>query len=184
MIRFFFIVLVLFCSPKKNEITELENFLSKQNYTNEELALKVSKTILKNKLKTFEFLDDSVYINFGSNIAYTFKSESNYSESIQFEIVQFILNFYYFTKQKKINEIRVSYSKPFYAELEGKETLSEYEIFRVKLDFSDLKKIKNIEKLKFLSDEKKMNSNLREIFNQVRLVWKVEMDEIKRVQLK
>ncbi len=184
MIRIFFFLILFFCRPVNKDFLELENSTLNNKISNEELSLKICKIILKEQLKNFEYQENLIYINFGSNLAYTFNSSSKYSELIQFQIVRFILNFHYFAKKRNFKELRISYSKPFFSSPDGKETVSEFEIFRVKIDLNELKKNNEIEKLKFLSDEYKMNSNLREIFNQVRLLWKVEMDEIKRVELK
>lgn len=184
MIRVIFFFILLFCKPVNKELVELENSVLNKKNSNEEIVLKISKTILKEQLKNFEYQEDLIYINFGSNMAYTFNSINKYSELVQFQVVRFILNFYYFAKKRNFKELRISYSKPFFSDHEGKETISEFEIFRVKIDLREISKIKDIEKLKFLDDEKKMNSNLKEIFNQVRLLWKVEMDETKRVELK
>lgn len=184
MIRIFIFLTLLSCSKKKSDFILLEQFVNNQKISNEEVSLKVTKTILLNDLKNFEYQENSLYINFGSNLAYTFNSTSNYSESIQFQVIKFILNFNYFTKKRNFNELRISYSKPFFSSQDGKETVSEFEIFRIKIDLKELNKIPEIDKLRYLDNEKKMNSNLREIFNQVRLIWKVEMDETKRVELK
>ncbi len=179
-----FLILFLFCKGPNIEF-ELAQLSKNKKLSAEELSYSLASKLLGNTLKNFQIEKNKdaydIYINYGNDRAYTFQSQNQYAERMQFDIVKLIINLFVFLKDTPISSLRISYSKPFFVKTNDREHTEEFEIFRVKVFFSDLK---NISGLKFIHDKKKMDSDIRENFNKVRLVWKIEMNETARIELK
>ena len=63
--------------------------------------------------------------------------------------------------------------------------MEEFEVFRVSISLNDLNTIQDWENPKLLSDNKNANNaKVIELFNQVRLKWKIELNELRRIELK
>ena len=65
-----------------------------------------------------------------------------------------------------------------------KELTEEFEVFRVSMIYSDVIQVDNWNNSQMINDKKGLNSKVTELFNQVRLRWKIELDELSRIELK
>ena len=50
--------------------------------------------------------------------------------------------------------------------------------------YSDVIQVDNWNNSQMINDKKGLNSKVTELFNQVRLRWKIELDELSRIELK
>jgi hypothetical protein len=182
------ILLFLFCKPKSEN--ELHSLSINNKLANEEAILLISKKIFGDKWKNLEIEKteqgfNQVYINYGNNIAYTFYTESNYKEKIQLEVARNLLIFSYYTRNKSIDSIRISLTKPYHVKRENKESVEDFEIFRAKVFKKDIEKLLEENSIRYiLNDDKRYTSNVKEILNQLRLAWKIELNELDRIEVK
>ena len=91
------------------------------------------------------------------------------------------------SKKRNLDNMRISVVKPYYVkEPEAKkEVTEEFEVFRASISVSELEKITGWNNQKLLSDNRNINNpNVIETFNQVRLRWKIELNELSRIELK
>ena len=117
----------------------------------------------------------------------SFYTEGNYTERIQFDTVRFILMYANASKKRNLDNMRISVVKPYYVKEPDakKEVTEEFEVFRASISVSELEKITGWNNQKLLSDNRNINNpNVIETFNQVRLRWKIELNELSRIELK
>ena len=196
-INYFFIILLFIffgysCSHKDAKNKEIEALQNNKNITDEESLYGIAKIIFGDSLKSFkteknENGKQNVIIDYGGNRAYTFYSEGNYTERIQLDTARYILLFSQSGKIRNLDALRISVVKPYYVKEPDakKEVTEEFEVFRVSVLISEIEKIPNWENAKLLRDNKNINnSNVTEFLNQVRLKWKIELNELNRIELK
>lgn len=186
---FLFIVSCSKGSPNQKEILALQE---NSNISDEEALYGIGRIIFRDTLKSFKAEKNSsekldVTIEYGGNRAYTFYTEGNYSERIQFDTVRFILMYANASKKRNLDNMRISVVKPYYVKEPDakKEVTEEFEVFRASISVSELEKITGWNNQKLLSDNRNINNpNVIETFNQVRLRWKIELNELSRIELK
>ena len=188
MKKFILVLLFLFCKPKSDNELQLLSINNKLG--NEEAILLISKKIFGDKWKNLEVEKteqglNQVYINYGNHLAYTFYTENNYKEKIQFEVARNLLIFLYYTRNKSIDSIRISLTKPYHVKRENKESVEDFEIFRAKVFKKDIEKLLEENSIRYImNDDKQYTSNVKEILNQLRLAWKIELNELDRIEIK
>lgn len=187
----FLLIIFLFTCKKKDNQNEIQKFLNNPNISDEEALYGISKIIFGDSLKSFKSEknpsgNQDVTIEYGGNRAYTFYSEGNYSERIQFETVRYILLLFQSGHKRKLDSLRLSLVKPYFVKEPEvkKEILEEFEVFRVNISLNDIKQIEGWDDPKMISDKKGLTSKVTELFNQVRLNWKIELNELSRIELK
>ncbi|HRG48043.1 MAG TPA: hypothetical protein PLX69_01755 [Leptospiraceae bacterium] len=186
---FLFIVSCSKGSPNQKEILALQE---NSNISDEEALYGIGRIIFRDTLKSFKAEKNSsekqdVTIEYGGNRAYTFYTEGNYSERIQFDTVRLILLYANAAKKRNLDNMRISVVKPYYVKEPDvkKEVTEEFEVFRASISVSDLEKISGWNNQKLLNDNRNVNNpNVIETFNQVRLRWKIELNELSRIELK
>jgi hypothetical protein len=182
----------LFLCKKTERQKEISQFLENRNITDEEALYGISRIIFGDSLKSFKSEKNSsgkqdVTIEYGGNRAYTFYSEENYSERVQLDTVRFILLYFKSGQKRNLENLRISVVKPYFVKEPDakKELTEEFEVFRVSISLAGLSNVKDWENEKILNDKKSIsNSKVMELFNQVRLNWKIELNELGRVELK
>lgn len=180
----------LFCS-KKNDQEDIQKFINNPSITDEEALYGISKVLFKDSLKSFKSEKNSlskqdITIEYGGNRAYTFYSEGNYSEKIQFDTARNILLLFQSGEKRNLDTLRISLVKPYFVKEPDakKEVMEEFEVFRVSVSLSDIKQIPGWDNSQIINEKKSMNSKVTELFNQVRLRWKIELNELNRIELK
>ena len=183
---------IVSCSKSNSNQKEILAFQENSNISDEEALYGISRIIFGDTLKSFKAEKNSsekqdVTIEYGGNRAYTFYTEGNYTERIQFDTVRFILMYANASKKRNLDNMRISVVKPYYVKEPDakKEVTEEFEVFRVSISVSELEKITGWNNQKLLSDNRNINNpNVIETFNQVRLRWKIELNELSRIELK
>ena len=192
------IILVLFFSlsftscKKRDKQIEMNTIIENKNISDEEALYGISKVLFLDLLKSFKSEvnqagKQDVVIEYGGNRANTFHSQENYSEKIQFDVVRYILLYFQSGSKRNLDNLRISLVKPYYVKEPDvkKEIMEEFEVFRVSISLNDLNTIQDWENPKLLSDNKNANNaKVIELFNQVRLKWKIELNELRRIELK
>ena len=187
---FFLVSSHFFCSKKENQ-EDIQKYINNPNISDEEALYGISKVIFKDSLKSFKSEKNSagkqdITIEYGGNRAYTFYSDGNYSERIQFDTVRYILLLFQSGEKRNLDSLRISLVKPFFVKEPDakKELTEEFEVFRVSMIYSDVIQVDNWNNSQMINDKKGLNSKVTELFNQVRLRWKIELDELSRIELK
>jgi len=187
---FFLVSSNFFCSKKENQ-EDIQKYINNPNISDEEALYGISKVIFKDSLKSFKSEKNStgkqdITIEYGGNRAYTFYSDGNYSERIQFDTVRYILLLFQSGEKRNLDTLRISLVKPFFVKEPDakKELTEEFEVFRVSMIYSDIIQVPNWNNSQMINDKKGLNSKVTELFNQVRLRWKIELDELSRIELK
>ena len=183
---------IVSCSKSNSNQKEILAFQENSNISDEEALYGISRIIFGDTLKSFKAEKNSsekqdVTIEYGGNRAYTFYTEGNYTERIQFDTVRFILMYANASKKRNLDNMRISVVKPYYVKEPDakKEVTEEFEVFRASISVSELEKITGWNNQKLLSDNRNVNNpNVIETFNQVRLRWKIELNELSRIELK
>ena len=183
---------IVSCSKSNSNQKEILAFQENSNISDEEALYGISRIIFGDTLKSFKAEKNSsekqdVTIEYGGNRAYTFYTEGNYTERIQFDTVRFILMYANASKKRNLDNMRISVVKPYYVKEPDakKEVTEEFEVFRASISVSELEKITGWNNQKLLSDNRNINNpNVIETFNQVRLRWKIELNELSRIELK
>jgi hypothetical protein len=186
------IVFGFYCTHKDSNRKEIEALQNNKNISDEESLYGLAKIIFGDSLKSFKTEKNpngkqNVTIDYGGNRAYTFYSEGNYTERIQLDTARYILLFFQAAKIRNLEELRLSVVKPYFVKEPNakKETTEEFEVFRVHISLSEIEKISSWDNAKLLRDNKNSNnSNVAEFLNQVRLKWKIELNELNRIELK
>lgn len=186
---FFFI---LSCSKKDSRLETIQSIQANTKITDEESLYQIAKVVFLDTLKNFKSEKNTngkqdVTIEYGSNRAYTFFSQGDYSEKIQFDVVRHILLYAQASEKRNLGNLRISLIKPFFVkEPEAqKEITEEFEVFRVTIHINDIKQIAGWNNNKIWNDAKNIDSaTITELFNQVRLKWKIELNELSRIELK
>lgn len=177
---------------KEDKNMDMEKFTQNQSISDEEALYGIAKILFADSLKSFKSERNAegkqdVTIEYGGNRAYTFHSDENYSEKIQFDVVRYILLFSKQAQKRNLNSLRISLVKPYYVkEPEAKKEITEeFEVFRANISLSELAKVSDWDNSKLLQDTRNAsNPKIVELFNQVRLKWKIEMNELNRIELK
>lgn len=186
-----FFVFFSFCK-KEDKYMDVEKFTQNQSISDEEALYGIAKILFADSLKSFKSERNAegkqdITIEYGGNRAYTFHSEENYSEKIQFDIVRYILIYSKPAQKRNLSSLRISLVKPYYVKEPDvkKEITEEFEVFRASISLSDLIKVPDWDNSKLLQDKRNVNNpKIVELFNQVRLKWKIEMNELNRIELK
>ncbi len=188
----FIIFIGINCSKKYPKQKDIEALQNNQSISDEEALYGIGKIIFAESLKSFKTEKNTtgkqdVVIDYGGNRAYTFYSEGNYSDRIQLDTARYILLFSQAARKRNLEQLLISVVKPYYVKEPDakKEVTEEFEVFRVSILLSELEKIPNWENPKHLLENKNIdNKNVTELLNQVRLRWKIELNELSRIELK
>lgn len=188
-----FIIILLFpeCGEDKRFV-ELEKIQIDKNISDEEALVNISKLVYRDYFKKsyIEKKENSNYemtIEYGGDRALTFLSKKNYSKDVFLTASRFILEMYKYSHNRNLSVIRLSLIKPFYLKDPNlkKEMIEEFEVLRIKMDYSELKKIIDPEKI----SKEDLNSSRPsdELMNTLKLIiknWTVELNELNRVEIK
>jgi hypothetical protein len=180
------IIIISFSSCKKSGRILLEEIANNPQYSDEFVYSEIAKRVFGNQLKGFRYDEEGkkISIEFGENSALTFQNPDNYERDHKLVLAVYQVRYLQPLQQRMPNVLVMSLVKPFYVmeEKVNREIIEEFEIFRVRLDIKQFSQIKDIYSVNpNTSDEKEKKIRiLDEIIN----LWKVELNEFKRIELK
>lgn len=194
MSKLFTIVLLIYIAfatcKKKQDSGYLPE--DKSGIPDEIQLLEVSKWLFKEEFREakIEKTPDGVnlFIEYGGKSALSFRKAESYEIEMKFMTAFYIWKFVRATEKRPIHLLTISLVKPFYVRDESlkKELIEDFEVFRVSIDPSLVKKLEYYKTDDF-SPILDINSNtdLRVILlGKLITTWKVELNEFRRVELK
>lgn len=194
MYRTMTIILILYmgfnaCEKKSKESLGLEDTLK---LPDEIFLVDLSKKVLKDLYKEskVEKTPEGILLSleFGGTSALSFRSQESFEREMQLLTAFYGLKIIKLSSKRKISKIILSIVKPFYVREETikKEVIEEFEIFRISLDPRKVKQLDNFEiaNIDSISIEGKEGEIQLNILNSIIKNWKVELNEIHRVEIK
>ena len=194
MYRTMTILLILYmgfnaCEKKPKESLGLEDTLK---LPDEIFLVDLSKKVLKDLYKEskVEKTPEGILLSleFGGTSALSFRSQESFEREMHLLTAFYGLKIIKLSSKRKISKITLSIVKPFYVREEAikKEVIEEFEIFRISLDPLKVKQLENFEtaNIDSISIEGKEGEIQLNILNSIIKNWKVELNEIHRVEIK
>lgn len=190
MKNFFFLILAisLFCKP--NSEKKIEKILSNSTITDESALVLIAREVWGEEFKSAETerLKNSkilIKVVSGYKTALTFYSQEDYAKNTITQISIRILQMLQSGKSRNLDSLVVVFSKPFY--IKGTEEMQdEFEIFRARVDMSDIKNPDEIFSINYFDEFVKGKPSKKAIQNaeQIRKIWKVELNDFGRIEVK
>ncbi|WP_061269524.1 hypothetical protein [Leptospira interrogans] len=195
---FVFILSILFtnitCEQKtKNKIQKV---LSNRQIPVEEKIRQTSFLLLGDRLKEIEispnFAPDGsatgslvITLSVGGNTALTFLGQKEYKERMKLEAALLSFRVLQTLKGLPIESLRVSIVKPYYVKNSETDSIEEFEVFRAKMEKNSLTRIQGFETVdSFAADSyDSPEPEVLDVMVQIVQTWKVELDELNRVEL-
>ncbi|MCH1911275.1 hypothetical protein L9Z41_01210 [Leptospira noguchii] len=195
---FVFILSILFTNTTCQQSTKnkIQKILSDRQIPVEEKIRQTSFLLLGDRLKEIEispnFSSDgsttgSLVINLsvGGNTALTFLGEKEYKERMKLEAALLSFRILQTLKGLPVESLRVSIVKPYYVKNSETDSIEEFEVFRAKMEKNSLIRIQGFETVdSFAADSyDSPEPEVLDVMVQIVRTWKVELDELNRVEL-
>ncbi len=195
---FFLIFFVLFtnvgCKPSAKD--QIQKILSDRQIPVEEKIRQTSFLLLGDRLKEIEIspsiapdgnTTDRVRVTLavGGNTALTFLGQKEYKERMKLEVALLSFRVLQTLKNLPIESFRVSIVKPYYVKNSPTDSIEEFEVFRATMEKNSLIRIKGFETVdSFAADSyDSPEPAVLDVMVQIVQSWKVELDELNRVEL-
>ncbi|EQA73855.1 hypothetical protein [Leptospira noguchii] len=195
---FVFILSILFTNTTCQQSTKnkIQKILSDRQIPVEEKIRQTSFLLLGDRLKEIEispnFSSDgsttgSLVINLsvGGNTALTFLGEKEYKERMKLEAALLSFRILQTLRGLPVESLRVSIVKPYYVKNSETDSIEEFEVFRAKMEKNSLIRIQGFETVdSFAADSyDSPEPEVLDVMVQIVRTWKVELDELNRVEL-
>lgn len=195
---FVFILLILFTNItcEQNTKNKIQKVLSNRQIPVEEKIRQTSFLLLGDRLKEIEispnFAPDGsatgslvITLSVGGNTALTFLGQKEYKERMKLEVALLSFRVLQTLKGLPIESLRVSIVKPYYVKNSETDSIEEFEVFRAKMEKNSLTRIQGFETVdSFAADSyDSPEPEVLDVMVQIVQTWKVELDELNRVEL-
>ncbi len=195
---FVFILLILFMNItcKQSTKNKIQKILSDRQIPVEEKIRQTSFLLLGDRLKEIEispnFAPDGsatgslvITLSVGGNTALTFLGQKEYKERMKLEAALLSFRILQTLKSLPIESLRVSIVKPYYVKNSETDSIEEFEVFRAKMEKNSLTRIQGFETVdSFAADSyDSPEPEVLDVMVQIVQTWKVELDELNRVEL-
>lgn len=195
---FVFILLILFMNItcKQSTKNKIQKILSDRQIPVEEKIRQTSFLLLGDRLKEIEispnFAPDGsatgslvITLSVGGNTALTFLGQKEYKERMKLEAALLSFRVLQTLKGLPIKSLRVSIVKPYYVKNSETDSIEEFEVFRAKMEKNSLTRIQGFETVdSFAADSyDSPEPEVLDVMVQIVQIWKVELDELNRVEL-
>lgn len=189
------ILIVLFsmidCKPSPKD--QVQKILSDKQIPAEEKIRQTSFLLLGDRLKEIEIAPGDapgsgavkVTLAVGGNSALTFLGQKEYKERMKLEIALLSFRLLQTLKNLPIESIRVSIIKPYYVKNSPTESIEEFEVFRARMEKTSMNSIQGFETVdSFAADSyDSPDPAVLDVMVQIVQSWKVELDELNRVEV-
>lgn len=194
--RFFGLgLLLLFLSLnacKKGKRYQPEQLASNPNIPSEVAFIEVAKQIFGNEFKEGKIEKEKegyhVSIEFGGKTALTFLTEGKYEKELKLVTALYAVKYFRYMEQRNLESLTLSLVKPYYIHHEeiNQEVIQDFEVFRVRLEKNDMEKVQGWKEipLEFSKEKAEVKEEVLKVLENINLLWKIELDEFKRVELK
>lgn len=195
---FVFILSILFTNITREQNTKnkIQKVLSNRQIPVEEKIRQTSFLLLGDRLKEIEispnFAPDGsatgslvITLSVGGNTALTFLGQKEYKERMKLEAALLSFRVLQTLKGLPIESLRVSIVKPYYVKNSETDSIEEFEVFRAKMEKNSLTRIQGFETVdSFAADSyDSPEPEVLDVMVQIVQTWKVELDELNRVEL-
>ncbi|EKN87716.1 hypothetical protein LEP1GSC026_0478 [Leptospira interrogans str. 2002000623] len=195
---FVFILSILFTNItcEQNTKNKIQKVLSNRQIPIEEKIRQTSFLLLGDRLKEIEispnFAPDGsatgslvITLSVGGNTALTFLGQKEYKERMKLEAALLSFRVLQTLKGLPIESLRVSIVKPYYVKNSETDSIEEFEVFRAKMEKNSLTRIQGFETVdSFAADSyDSPEPEVLDVMVQIVQTWKVELDELNRVEL-
>ncbi|AKP27383.1 conserved exported hypothetical protein [Leptospira interrogans serovar Manilae] len=195
---FVFILSILFTNItcEQNTKNKIQKVLSNRQIPVEEKIRQTSFLLLGDRLKEIEispnFAPDGsatgslvITLSVGGNTALTFLGQKEYKERMKLEAALLSFRVLQTLKSLPIESLRVSIVKPYYVKNSETDSIEEFEVFRAKMEKNSLTRIQGFETVdSFAADSyDSPEPEVLDVMVQIVQTWKVELDELNRVEL-
>lgn len=187
-IIFFTLLSFITCKQKS---TNLESISLDSKLTDDKAIELIVQNVYSTTLKSLKIEKTKsnqwkAFIEFGGSSALTFLSKDNYREMLERTVALNILKTFRLSKTRHLSSVRVSLVKPFYVNDPqlNKETIEEFEVFRVKYSLKKLSSIVGWDSVKLENENSTVSEQAIPILDEIRKGWKVELNEVHRVEVK
>lgn len=182
------------CKPSAKD--QIQKVLSDHRIPVEEKIRQTSFLLLGDRLKEIEIspgvspdgtTTDAVRVTLsvGGNSALTFLGQKEYKERMKLEVALLSFRLLQTLKNLPIESFRVSIVKPYYVKNSPTDSIEEFEVFRAKMEKNSLMEIKGFETVdSFAADSyDSPEPAVLDVMVQIVQSWKVELDELNRVEV-
>lgn len=188
-VLFLYLAILIFSlgNCKKIGRPDLEEIAANPKFSDEYVFAEVAKKVFGNQLKEFRYATENgkkiVSIEFGANSALTFQISDNYEKDHKLVMAAYQVRFLQPLQKRSPDVLVMSLVKPFYVKEEqvGKELIEEFEIFRARLEINPFSKIPDVYSVNPNTNEEKEKK--LQILEEVQKLWKIELNEFKRIEL-
>ncbi|EMO90180.1 hypothetical protein [Leptospira noguchii] len=195
---FVFILSILFTNTTCQQSTKnkIQKILSDRQIPVEEKIRQTSFLLLGDRLKEIEispnFSSDGsttgslvITLSVGGNTALTFLGQKEYKERMKLEAALLSFRILQTLKGLPVESLRVSIVKPYYVKNSEIDSIEEFEVFRAKMEKNSLIRIQGFETVdSFAADSyDSPEPEVLDVMVQIVRTWKVELDELNRVEL-
>ncbi|EMM73553.1 hypothetical protein LEP1GSC043_4510 [Leptospira weilii str. Ecochallenge] len=183
------------CKPSIKD--QVEKILSDREIPLEEKIRQTSFLLLGDRLKEIEISPSisptgdktgtvKVTLAMGGNTALTFLGQKEYKERMKLEAALLSFRILQTLKNLPIESFRISIIKPYYVKNSPTDSIEEFEVFRAKMEKNSLIQIKGFETVdSFAADSyDSPEPEVLDVMVQIVRSWKVELDELNRVEIK
>nr|PJZ93237.1 hypothetical protein CH379_08990 [Leptospira ellisii] len=193
----FFCILFLFLAGcKPNPKDEVQRIIADPHVPVEEKARQASFLLLGDRLKEIEVIPDiredgtpsgklKVTLSVGGNSALTFLGQKEYKERMKLEVALLTFRLLQTLRQLPIESFRISIVKPYYVKNSPTESVEEFEVFRARMERDSLDSIRGFQNVdSFAADSyDSPDPEVLDVMVQIVRSWKVELDELNRVEV-
>ncbi|PJZ53735.1 hypothetical protein [Leptospira adleri] len=179
------------CKPSPKD--QVQKILSDKQIPVEEKIRQTSFLLLGDRLKEIEIAPGDisgsgavkVTLAVGGNSALTFLGQKEYKERMKLEIALLSFRLLQTLKNLPIESIRVSIIKPYYVKNSPTESIEEFEVFRARMEKTSMNSIQGFETVdSFAADSyDSPDPAVLDVMVQIVRSWKVELDELNRVEV-
>lgn len=193
MLRFILIIFLILFYCAQTQPEQAEQIVSNTSIKDKEAISQLANLVFGKTLKEFEISkrDEKnlqATIEYGGSSPLTFLSQKNYAKALKQETAKYIFRLLRYGNKRNLDYIRCSLVKPLYVNdpMLKKESVEEFEIFRIYISIEDLKNIKNWDKVDpFLETSQGLpTKDVVEVLKKIIQNWKVELDEFNRIKVK
>ncbi|WP_061224634.1 hypothetical protein [Leptospira weilii] len=183
------------CKPSIKD--QVEKILSDREIPLEEKIRQTSFLLLGDRLKEIEISPSisptgdktgtvKVTLAMGGNTALTFLGQKEYKERMKLEAALLSFRILQTLKSLPIESFRISIIKPYYVKNSPTDSIEEFEVFRAKMEKNSLIQIKGFETVDSFAADSYDSPEPEVLDVMVHIVrsWKVELDELNRVEIK
>lgn len=181
---------------KQSAKDQVQKILTDHQIPVEEKIRQSSFLLLGDRLKEIEIspgvspdgtTTDSVRVTLavGGNSALTFLGQKEYKERMKLEVALLSFRLLQTLKDLPIESFRVSIVKPYYVKNSPNDSVEEFEVFRAKMEKNSIVQIRGFDSVdSFAADSyDSPDPAVLDVMVQIVQSWKVELDELNRVEV-